>query len=372
PDTVVVELDGRTVVPGLVDAHSHFYEWGIGEGIGADVAELMLSSGITTTAEFAVGPDLLEVLQGYDDAGLLRVRTSAYLLYDDACGTLQDGWWRAHPPTREPGELLRIGGIKVYSDGGACNVPAASFTYSDGSEGDLYFTVDELAAIVAEVDEAGYQVAVHALGDRAVVTALDAFEQVLVDGANPRHHRIEHNALVPPELRGRYAEVGVVATLFGALPTCFFTNPNNQFTYRTPAEYVEWEWPWRELVELNPDTVFAWHNDYPVLDPGIGRALEGFVTRNAGDCIAPPDVAGHAITLDQALRLMTVGGAYALDRDTEVGSLEVDKFADLLILNDDPYAIAPDGLVGISPLVTVVGGIAEYCAPDVGELCFGA
>ena len=369
PDTTVVELDGATVMPGLVDTHSHFYSAGLNEGLGPDIADTMLAAGITTTAELHVDDDLLTTLQRYESAGELRVRTSAYLIYDDACGNVQDDWWRGHAPTRVPGEMLRIGGVKVFADGGSCNVPAASFAYADGSTGDLYFTADQLAEIIAEIDAAGYQIAIHALGDLAVEAALDAFDQVLVDGTNPRRHRIDHNALVRPDMRGRYDEVGAVAVLFGAIATCFFTDDNNQFRYRTPPEFQGWEWPWRDLLDLNPNTTFAWHADYPVLDPSLGRTLEGFVTRDQGDCVAPPDVAVHGIEIGEALQLMTMGSAYALGRDAEVGSLEPGKFADLLILGSDPLTIPTADLVGVNPLVTIVGGVAEYCDPESASLC---
>ncbi|HSJ85467.1 MAG TPA: amidohydrolase family protein [Acidimicrobiia bacterium] len=238
-ETQVIDLDGATVIPGLVDAHSHFFGEGITQGIGAAIQDAeILSNGITTTAEFHTTPEILEAVRGLEQAGELRVRTSLYLIYTDACGTVQENWWREHPPTREPGEMLRIGGIKVFADGGGCNVPAVSYTYEDGSTGDLYFDVDGMESIISEVEEAGYQVAVHALGDRAVATVLDAMESVIGDSGNPFRHRIDHNAVVSPDMYGRHQESGAVAVLFGAFRTCAVTDANNDYRFRTPDEYV--------------------------------------------------------------------------------------------------------------------------------------
>ena len=73
--------------------------------------------------------------------------------------------------------MLRIGGVKVFADGGACNVPAVSYRYPDGTSGDLYFDVDEMESIIREIEAEGHQAAVHALGDRAVDVVLEAMER---------------------------------------------------------------------------------------------------------------------------------------------------------------------------------------------------
>ena len=371
--TQVVDLDRATVIPGLVDAHSHFFGEGMTQGIGAAIQDSeILSNGITTTAEFHTTPEILEAVQEYEQAGELRVRTSLYLIYTDACGTVQEDWWREHPPTRERGEMLRIGGIKVFADGGSCNVPAVSYTYEDGSTGDLYFDVDGMEAIIAEVEEAGYQVAVHALGDRAVATVLDAMERVVGDSGNPFRHRIDHSAVVSPDLYGRHQESDAVSALFGAFSTCALTDANNDYLYRTPDEFVSWEWPWRQLIDSNPETVFAWHADYPALPASLGANLAGFVTRVEGDCQPTPEMAAGTITVDEALHMMTMGSAYALDRDEEVGSLEAGKLADLVVLNQDPTAIDPLQLESTEAVMTMVGGRVEFCRDGHETICPGA
>ena len=100
-DAAVIDAGGAPVFPGFVDAHSHWYEYGIGDGLGpAEIAERILANGITTTAEFHVGPDLLAQLEAWERDEALLVRTSAYLVHTDVCGVEQGDWWLDHPATR--------------------------------------------------------------------------------------------------------------------------------------------------------------------------------------------------------------------------------------------------------------------------------
>ena len=78
------------------------------------------------------------------------MRTSVYLAYTTNCGEVLGDWYREFPPTREPGEMLRIAGVKVFTDGGSCQFPAVSFDHPEWGEGDLFFTQDEMNTIVSE------------------------------------------------------------------------------------------------------------------------------------------------------------------------------------------------------------------------------
>ena len=97
------------------------------------------------------------------------------------------------------------------------------------------------------------------------------------------------------------------------------------------------------------------------------QQLYGFTTRkqiadDGSPCEPTPDIASGIITIQEALRIMTIGGAYALSRDDEVGSLEPDKYADLIILSDNPLNVSSDDLLNIKVQLTMIGGMVMYCA----------
>jgi len=371
PATTIVDLGGRTLMPGFVDAHSHMFQ----EPDPDAVQDALLRTGVTTTAEMYVDPPLLDRLLDLDAQGELRVRLSAYLLYDTSCGDVLDEWWRAYPATRVPGEMLRIGGLKVFTDGGSCNAPAVTFDYGNGvGTGDLYFTQPQLEAALRTIDGAGYQAAVHALGDRALDVVLGAFEN-LWGGDNPRRHRIEHNAVLRPDQLARYSAAQPVATIFAPFATCHKLGSDTRFKYEVPEANRTWEWPWRDLIDANPGLRLAWHGDMPhVYPPDAAYQLWAIVTRAElaadGSICQPPDwIAHNALTVDEALHLMTTGAAYALDRDLEVGSLAPGKYADMIILSANPITIPPAVLKDIQVVMTMVGGEVEFCSIGMEALC---
>jgi predicted amidohydrolase YtcJ len=372
PGATLVDLQGATLMPGFVDAHSHlfndseqYFDMSLPE-----VQQLALENGITSLGNLFVEKGFLREMEKFDDQGGLQIRTSLYLVATDNCGKGKGDWWLEYPATNEPGEMLRTGGIKIFTDGGTCERPALSYELRPGEGlGDLFHSQEELDELVSQAHDAGRQVAIHAIGDRAVEQAQNAIEAALGGEPNTLRHRIEHNSVVRPELLPRYGEIGIVPVLFGLYPTC------EPFGPPPPEPYQAWEWPWRSLLDANPGLPVAWHGD----DPFFGRVrplddLYSLLTRDGvgsdgAICPAPEWQQQHIIMAEEALRMMTIHAAYALFRDGEVGSLEPGKYADMIVLSDNPLAVAPEEIPEMAVWMTMVGGRTAHCAAGQDAFC---
>ena len=135
------------------------------------------------------------MLKKYSDNGQLRLRLSAYLILTNNCGEITGDWWKNYKPGEKLGERLEIGGVKIFTDGGSCGAPAMSVEYPGGGTGDLFFSQDELNAMVADAQDSGFQVAVHAAGDRSLEQVQNAIAYALKGKENTFHHRIDHSTL---------------------------------------------------------------------------------------------------------------------------------------------------------------------------------
>lgn len=368
-ETVVIDLKGRTVNPGFVDAHTHILT---DTDSLANGQSLALENGITTLAEAFTNQGRLDMFSEAAASGELRIRTSMYMVRTDNCGIDQGLWYEAYPPDEVLGERLRVAGVKIFADGGTCGPLAASEPFLEGVEvSEPFYDLDTLTSYIRDANDRGYQIAIHAQGDLAVAEVQQAYATVLAGAPNDLRHRIDHNAIVTEDIASRYGELGLVPVLFGASAACSIDAPWTDF-YKENGEEPG------EIVAANPGLVVAWHGDDPWAPP-VSPILELFslVTRGAvaedGSICQPPDwMAGEGVSVDQGLAMMTTGSAYAIRQDDVVGSLTPGKFADLVVLSDNLLAVPPEAIPGIEVLMTMVGGVTEFCALGAETWCPGS
>ena len=370
-NTIVIDLKGLTLMPGFVDAHTHILNDARSQEMSLDEAQsLALKNGITTIGDLYIDRSFLKEIRKFNEAGFLRVRTGLYLVYDDPCGKMFGDWYTSYPPTRNAGEMLRINGIKIFTDGGSCGRPALSFELEEGDGvGDLWMTQDELNQVVSEAQSKGYQVAIHAIGNRAVKQAQNTIAFALNGEPNIYRHRMEHVSVLQPDTVARFGELGISPVIPGQYNSCMPFGPP------LPETYGAWEWPWKDLRETNPDIKIGWHSDYPFWSLNPFVHLYGFVTRkdvaSYYTCSPREWLKDDTLPVEESLSIMTIQSAYILFREDEVGSLAPGKYADLIVLSKNPLTVQADELKDIKVLVTMVNGNFEYCAAGHADLCAG-
>jgi predicted amidohydrolase YtcJ len=323
-----------------------------------------LAEGVTAVAEAGIGGGLvthspieLAAYQRADEQGRLPVRVQLMIAGaalrpvgadpGDAVPRALDLGIR----TGFGGDRLSIGALKVFTDGGMMARTAALTSPYVGMDqsGELFADPAETTAIVLDGHRAGWQLAIHAIGDRAVDVALDAIEQA--QRADPRpaaRHRIEHAGLVRPDQLDRFASLGVTAVV----------QPNflRYFGDDYAAIMGEQRMPWlyRGCSFLDRGVPLVGSSDRPVTAGAPLKAIQFMVDRRSesGLEIGPDE----AITVEQALRAYTVDAARACHQETEWGSIRPGQHADLLVLSEDPRRVESARIGDLEVLATAVGG----------------
>lgn len=384
--TRLIDLQGRSLLPGFIDDHTHLFNESAErlQGFDMEVAQqLALKNGWTTMHNLFVSPRFLQQITDFERAGKLRVRINLYLNYADACGKIANpggrlgDWYKQYPPTQDLSRKLRIAGVKLYVDGGACGEPALSFPYpppysrQPGDQGDLWFTQEQLNQIIEEIHQAGYSIVAHAFGDRGIEQMIKALEFALAGQANEKfRHRITHNAILRPDLLEREKTLGVLSSVEAMYNTSCAEQQQRGWGNILGSERRSWLHPLR--AQLDAGLHVAAHTDFPFtrLSPLLG--LYSLVTRkgileDGVSLCEPPDwLAANRVKPEEALRMLTIEGAYTAREDGVKGSLKPGKLADLVVLSDNPLTVRPDGLKDLQVLMTVVGGQIEYQCTQPG------
>ncbi|HEX2299244.1 MAG TPA: amidohydrolase, partial [Pseudonocardiaceae bacterium] len=247
-------------------------------------------------------------------------------------------------------QQLSLGALKVFLDGGMmARTAALTSPYRTGGQGQLQDSPDRLCRVVVEAHAAGWQLAMHAIGDRAVDLALDAVEEAQRCCPRPQaRHRIEHCGLVRPDQLDRLAVAGVAAVV---QPSFLWAYGDDYASVMGPQRAP---WMYRGRSFLDRGIPLAGSSDRPVACGAPLRAIQFMVQRTSSQgLVIGPD---EALTVEQALHAYTRGGAYACGREHLQGSITTGKLADLVVLADDPVRVDPARIAEIEVLATYIGG----------------
>jgi predicted amidohydrolase YtcJ len=330
-----------------------------------------LSEGITSVTEAGIGggwvghsPVELAAYQAARDQGRLHVRVELMV----AAEVLHE--LGAHPAdgmelgldlgirTGFGDDWLRLGPMKIFTDGslvGRTAAMSAPYAGDPGNSGYLQAGAAELTARIVAAHRAGWRVAAHAIGDRAIDVALAAFATAARQYPRPDpRHRIEHFAASRPDQVIELSERKLLAVGQGR----FCTELGDGMMAAVGPERTSWLYRQRSLLDAG--VPLPGSSDRPVAAGAPLLAIHDMVNRRTA--AGAPFNAAEAITADEALRAYTYGSAYASKQEHAKGSIEPGKLADFTVLSEDPTAVSSSRIAGLEVLATIVGGDLRHDA----------
>jgi len=312
-----------------------------------------LSDGITSIQDASVTPEKIRLYQDALDAGAM-IRISM-MIRDHYLPDLK----KMNIRNNFGNDRLKIGAIKSFQgnslSGRTCWLYEPYVNRVDGKT-DYYGippgrSQEEFEKLIYEIHEAGFSPAIHANGDREIDLVLDAFEKALQRLPKKNHRfRIEHCSVVNPRILTRIKDLGVVIVLHSYI----YEHGDKH------EEYGEQRWDWMHpngsAVELGIPV--AGSSDWGVSQAIPLLRIQSMVTRTSaeGKVYGPK----QRITAEEAIRIWTLGSAFASFEEDIKGSIEVGKLADFVVLSDDPTKVDPFTIKDIRVEKTIIGGKIVY------------
>jgi hypothetical protein len=321
--------------------------------------------GIAAIVEASAGPEILDAYAALDRAGELSVRVVASLHVNTGRGVSEverlEGLRRRYAGTR-----LKATMAKIFADGVMEPHTAALLApYVDrpGDRGTPLLEPDAFDTLARALDLAGFQIHVHAIGDRAVRMSLDAFAAAgRANGFRDMRHHIAHLELIDPADIPRFGRLGVAAN-FQAL----WAYPDTYITDLTlpilGPERSRWLYPIGSVARAG--AVIVGGSDWSVSSMNPLLAIQVAVTRRGPeDPPGPPWIPEEKADLATMLRAYTVNGAWLCHDEKVRGSLEPGKAADLIVLDRDLFAVPSSEIGRARVLLTLLDGRAVFRDPS--------
>jgi len=351
--TGILRETARDAVTAVIPKPNHDKRRAAIEAALADAAE----SGVTSAQDGSSWDDFL-IYEELEKEGKLTARIYEWLPFDASVEQL-DTWRKAHPTDDN---MLRVGMLKGFMDGSLGSHTAAllePYADDDKNLGIPQYEVTKLGAMTKARVLDGFQIGFHAIGDKGVQMALDAFSGAekearekkvkAANGGEDYRLRIEHAQVTTPAQILKFKELKVVASM---QPNHLLTDMN-WAEARVGTKRAAHSYAWAEFLRRGVPLAFG--TDYPVEPITPFRGLYAAVTRKGEDGQKQyyPD---QKITMEQAISAYTTGSAFAQFAEKEKGVLAPGMLADFVVLDRDLAAVAPAKILETKVLRTVVGG----------------
>ena len=323
----------------------------------------MASHGVTSAQDYSQWDDF-QIYEELEHDGKLTARISEWLPFDDSIEDLNKRR-DSHPASDN---MLHTGMLKGFMDGSLGSKTAALLEpYSDDpkNSGLPQYEAAKLNAMTKERVLAGYQIGFHAIGDKGIQLALDAFAEAekaakdgkvkAADGGTDYRLRIEHAQVTTPQQILRFKELKVIASM---QPSHLLTDMNWAESRLGPKR-AEHSYAWAEF--LRRGVVLAFGTDYPVEPVTPFRGLYSALARTSEDGNKSYYPA-QKLNIEQAISAYTTGAAFAEFAEKQKGKLEPGMLADFVVLDQDITAALPPKILGTKVLRTVLSGKTVYQA----------
>jgi len=321
----------------------------------------LASYGITSAQDYSQWEDF-QIYEDLEREGKLTARISEWLPFDDSIEELNRK--RSSHPASDP--MLHTGMLKGFMDGSLGSKTAALLEpYSDDpkNSGLPQYDAAKLNAMTRERVLAGYQIGFHAIGDKGVQMALDAFAEAekaakdakvkAADGASDYRLRVEHAQVTTTLQIQRFKDLKVIASM---QPSHLLTDMNWAES-RLGVKRAEHSYAWAEF--LRRGVVLAFGTDYPVEPVTPFRGLYAALTRQSEDG-RKSYYPAQKLNIEQAIAAYTTGAAFAEFAEKQKGKLDPGMLADFVVLDRDITAVPPPKILETKVLRTVVGGKTVY------------
>jgi predicted amidohydrolase YtcJ len=310
--------------------------------------------GLTMVHDAGATPEIVAGYRRLIDAGKLKTRL--YVMLRGPMSMLEPEFKKG-PLINYGGHRLSVRAIKIGADGALGSRGAALLEpYSDepATSGLMTTPPEEIYAQTLAASRAGFQTCIHAIGDRGNRVAMDVFERVQaeVPGARSLRMRNEHAQILDAAEIPRFAALNVIASMQATHATSDMPWVPTRIG---AARAQEGAYVWQRMIKSG--VVLANGSDFPVEEPNPMLGFYAAVTRQDPSGQPPggwmPD---ERLSRDEMLKSFTWNAAYAAHAEKDLGSLEVGKLADMVLLDNDVMKVEPKAILSTRPLVTIVSG----------------
>ncbi|MCS7133916.1 MAG: amidohydrolase [Candidatus Caldarchaeum sp.] len=313
------------------------------------------SLGVTTLGFVSCGAQSFKILQALRKQNKLPVRVRAYLNMEHYRSLVDTGLSKSFGD-----EFLKLMGVKVFADGSlGARTAWLSQPYADHPETAGIPTIEKekLKEIVRECHKAGLQMAIHAIGDKALDMVLDAYDALGDLSSTDHRHRIEHASVMRPEQLERMVKLGVTVTV-----QPHFVVTDWWVVNRVGERRAGWVYRFRSMDQYGVRIGFS--SDTPVEPLNPWDTVYAAVSRGGETNELYKHSKDEAIPINEALHHYTYGSAHVLFEESNIGTLEPGKYADFVIVDKDPLETSTGQLKNIKNLMTVVSGNIVYRQSD--------